>query len=276
MATRASDTSSSYQQRHSNVVGPERWLSILGGLGLTLAAMRGGALRRAALGVAGASLLTRGATRYCPMKAAATGQAPLSKGFGEQMRRMTSALGAGTAAASIHSMEDLYRAELQELGSAESQLIEALEQLDPQIPQPELRQRLQDYRMELQARCREIEQLLQSRAADPAAHPDEGMEALVLEMHKMLKIPDSDVRDAALAASVQRIIHYKIAGYGSIAAYAKALGREDEAARFAEYSDRDKTIDGELSEIAKRSLNPLAARTAAAQGMPAGVEGRAH
>jgi len=73
------------------------------------------------------------------------------------------------------------------------------------------------------------------------------------------------VRDAAIVASIQRIVHYKIAGYGTIAAYAKALGRTDEAAHFAQLADRDKSIDAELTELAKKTLNPVAVRAPAEQ-----------
>ena len=48
----------------------------------------------------------------------------------------------------------------------------------------------------------------------------------------MWRVCAANVRDAAVTASVQRIIHYKIAGYGAIAAYAKALGREDRSGAF--------------------------------------------
>ena len=80
----------------------------------------------------------------------------------------------------------------------------------------------------------------------------------------MWRVCAANVRDAAVTASVQRIIHYKIAGYGAIAAYAKALGREEDAAHFAQLADRDKAVDAELSELAKGTLNPEA--TAAPQG----------
>src|SRR5687767_3332508 len=96
------------------------------------------------------------------------------------------------------------------------------------------------------------------------------MRALIDETEKMWRVCAANVRDAAVTASVQRIIHYKIAGYGAIAAYAKALSRIDEAAHFAQLADRDKAVDAELSELAKGTLNPDA--TAAPQGEPAPSE----
>jgi ferritin-like metal-binding protein YciE len=86
------------------------------------------------------------------------------------------------------------------------------------------------------------------------------MRALVAETEKMTEVAGDAVRNAALVASLQRLLHYKIAGYGTVAAYAKSLGRADEAERFGEYADRDEALDEELSAMAESSLNPLAAQ----------------
>lgn len=278
MATREQDFSSSWRERRSNVLGTERLASIAGGLGLAAAALRGGGpLSRALLGVAGAALLSRGATRYCPMKAAATGQTTLGRGFSEQARRAISAIRGGTA--SIGSMEEMYRAELQELDSAESLFVELLESVGPQITHPTLRERLQGYATEMHSRRDDISRILESRGADPHAHPDQAMEALVGETHKMAKVAGASVRDAGLVASLQRIIHYRIAGYGTVAAYAKALDRLDEAARFAEYVERDRALDEELTELAKGTINPQAVRApsqTARVTTAAAMEGRPH
>ena len=77
----------------------------------------------------------------------------------------------------------------------------------------------------------------------------------------MARVCAPTLRDAAIVASLQRIIHYKIAGYGTIAAYAKSLGRTEEAAHFSELASRDKAVDAELTRLAKGTLNPDAART---------------
>lgn len=283
MATRAQDfpsTASTWSQRRSNVEGPERWLSLAGGLGLAAAALRagaGGPLPRLLFGLGSAMLLSRGVTRYCPMKAAMTGQATLGTGFGEQVRRaLASVRGGGTA--TIATMEELYRAELQELDSAESQLIMLLEEIGSQIAHPPLRQRLQAYATEMHSRRDDISRILQSRGLDPMQHPDQAMEALVTETRKMSHVAGAGVRDAGLIASIQRIIHYRIAGYGTVAAYAKALDRIEDAARFAEYADRDKAFDEELTELAKGAINPQAVRAPQqpARSETAGLEGRPH
>jgi ferritin-like metal-binding protein YciE len=229
-----------------NLGTAERWLSLLGGVGMLLTTRRGGRFGRVARGALALSMLTRGATGYCHVKAAL-------------MNRAGDALADLTGSERLDSLEGMYEAELQELHSAEGQLDQLANDLARTMTHPELAFRLQEYATELQARRRDLENFLARIGADVRNEVDDAMRALIAETEKMWRISAANVRDAAVTASVQRIVHYKIAGYGAIAAYAKALGRVSEAAHFAQLADRDKAVDVELSDLAKGTLNPDAA-----------------
>jgi ferritin-like metal-binding protein YciE len=260
-----------------NVTGAERWLSILAGVGLTLAAARrGNPFKRLLYSTAGASLIARGATGYCAMKAALNENKPLSAGLQEQWqrtRRGINQLGTAThledvrkrvlgrTTQNIDNMHTLYAMELQELHSAEGQMRALVDEAASLLVHPDIATRLSSYANELRARVIELEGVLSSIGAPARAHPDQAMRALIDETHKMARIAASNVRDAALMSSLQRIIHYKIAGYGTIAAYAKSLGRTEEAGRFASFADDDRRIDEQLSESAKIALNPEASHS---------------
>jgi ferritin-like metal-binding protein YciE len=254
-----------FQPRPDNVGVAERWLSALAGLTLLLSATRGrGVVAALTRGAAGLSLMARGATGYCPMKAAMQGQSTIGEGVQEQWNRLTAQVGDAAqrnrerSASVIDSMDAMYTAELQELHSAESQLIMLARELMRVIANAQLAFRIEEYATELSVRKADLEGLLDRRSADRREHPDDAMRALIQETHKMADVSAENVRDAAVAASIQRILHYKIAGYGTIAAYAKALGRPGDAEHFAQLADRDKSIDAEITEIAKRILNPEA------------------
>jgi ferritin-like metal-binding protein YciE len=229
-----------------NLGTAERWLSLLGGVGMLLTMRRGGGFGRVARGALAISMLTRGATGYCHVKAALK-------------NRAGNALADLTGSERLDSLEGMYQSELQELHSAEGQLDQLSNDLARTMTHPELAFRLQEYASELQARRRDLENFLARIGAGVRHDVDDAMRALVAETEKMWRISAANVRDAAVTASVQRIMHYKIAGYGAIAAYAKALGRVSEAAHFAQLAERDKTVDAELSELAKGTLNPDAA-----------------
>ncbi len=249
----------SLSQRPGNLGSPERWLSAAAGIGLLLSATRGGALGRLARGGAALSLLTRASTGYCAVKSAMQGESTLQDGLRQQWQRLTEAIAAPSVVTErIDSMEALYALELQELHSAEMQLCALANKLVPIVSNAPLAFRLQEYATELQSRRVDLDSLLARIGADAREHPDDAMRALIVETDKMMRVCAENVRDAAIAASVQRIIHYKIAGYGTIASYAKALGRHEQAGHFAQLVDRDKAIDAELTELAKATLNPSA------------------
>lgn len=230
----------------SNIGTTERWLSLLGGIGLLLTTGRGGGIGRMTRGAVGLSLLARGASGYCVVKAALADRAP-------------DALGDFSDTGRLDSMDAMYEAELQELHNAEGQLAELTNDLARTMSHSELAFRMQEYATELHARRGDVEGLLSRISANVRAHTDDAMRALIDETEKMWRVCAANVRDAAVTASVQRIIHYKIAGYGAIASYAKALGREEDARHLAQLAERDRAVDAELSDLAKGTLNPEAA-----------------
>jgi ferritin-like metal-binding protein YciE len=202
------------------------------------------------------------------MKAAMTGETSLTEGLKDQWQQLTSQVSQirETVAEPIDSLDSLYEAELQELHSAEAQFCSLAETLRSVIASSELAFRIEEYSTELKSRQVDLESLLARVGADVIGEADDAMQALIEETHKMAALADRNVRDAAVTASLQRIVHYKIAGYGTIASYAKALGRNEEAGHFAQLADRDKAIDTELTELAKGTLNPQAAKPSATKG----------
>jgi len=229
-----------------NLGSAERWLSLLGGIGMLMTTGRGGAFGRVTRGALGLSLLARGASGYCAVKAALTDRAPeLIADFANSGR--------------LDSMDAMYEAELQELHNAEGQLARLTDDLARTMSNPELAFRMQEYATELQLRRVDLEGILARLGASVRAHRDDAMRALIEETEKMWRVCAANVRDAAVTASVQRIIHYKIAGYGAIGSYAKSLSRHDDARHFTRLAERDRAVDAELSDLAKETLNPEAA-----------------
>jgi ferritin-like metal-binding protein YciE len=248
-------------QHERNLGTTERWLSLLGGIGMLLTTARGGALGRMARGAVGLSLLARGASGYCVVKAALEDRVP-------------DAIADFSGSGRLDTMDAMYEAELQELHSAEGQLAQLANDLARTMSHSELAFRMQEYATELQLRRVDLEGLLARIGASVRGDTDDAMRALVEETEKMWRVCAANVRDAAVTASVQRIIHYKIAGYGAIAAYAKSLARPDEARHFAQLADRDRAVDAELSDLAQGTLNPEA--TAAPAGEPESPSARPH
>jgi len=252
-------------------VGPvERLISLATGVGFAIAALtRGTVIGRAAASAASVLLITRGATAYCPVKGALLGESTLEDGFREQWSRARPG-----GLQEIHSLETLYVAELQELRSAETQLGRFLQGLAGTLQNTAFARQLEGYDTEIHSRGDDLTRLLRASGANPRQHADQAMRALLFETRKVSDVGDPSVREAALLSSLQRVLHFKIAGYGTVATYAKQLGRAEEAAQLAGYADRDKQLDGELTQMATSVVNTRAgAGTASAGGVGEGAAG---
>jgi len=163
----------------------------------------------------------------------------------------------GTIAVEINNFKDMYLAELQELVSVESQLADALLRMAGAATHPALKDLLIHHRAETETQKQRLVTILQKHGADPAAHTDQAMQALVKETRKMLgMLTGDDLRDAGLLASAQKLEHYEIAAYGTAAALAGQLDLRDEQKMLHRTLDEEKQIDTLLTQLAKREVNP--------------------
>ncbi len=160
----------------------------------------------------------------------------------------------------VGNFREMYIAELQELRSVEAQLVEALPKMADMAGHPELKQGIQTHLEETRSQQSRVEEILRRHNAEPGEHVDQAMQAMLQEAEKWANmVQDRDLRDAGLIASAQRVEHYEIAVYGSLATWAKQLGLEDLQALLA--IQEEKRTDERLSLLAKRMINPDAAAT---------------
>jgi ferritin-like metal-binding protein YciE len=162
----------------------------------------------------------------------------------------------------INSLRDLYIAELQEIRSVEGQLVEALPRMADVAGHPELKQGIQTHLEETRAQQSHVEEILRRHNAEPREHVDQAMQAMLQETEKWATmVQDRDLRDAGLIASAQRVEHYEIAVYGSLATWAKQLGLDEDLQALLSILEEEKRTDERLSMLAKRMVNPDAAET---------------
>jgi ferritin-like metal-binding protein YciE len=157
----------------------------------------------------------------------------------------------------ISNFKDMYIAELQELVSVEEQLAEALLRMAAAASHAALKNALVDHHAETLAQKERLLAILRSHGADPTAHVDQAMQALIRETRKMLSILEGDdLRDAGLIASAQKLEHYEIAAYGSAAALAGQLDLRGDQMLLHDSLLEEKEADAILTDIAKGEVNP--------------------
>ncbi|HYD30857.1 MAG TPA: ferritin-like domain-containing protein [Azospirillaceae bacterium] len=162
--------------------------------------------------------------------------------------------------ASINTFKDMYLAELAELHDAETQQAEALQRWMGVAQHDGLKKALHKHLEETQSQRDRLARLLQGHGVNPGMHKDQAISALLHESEKMKEILSSpDLTDAGLIASAQRIEHYEIAGYGTVATYASVLGLKEDQATLHDILEEEKAADGRLTALAKSAVNPDAA-----------------
>jgi ferritin-like metal-binding protein YciE len=160
----------------------------------------------------------------------------------------------------VDSFRDMYIAELQELRSVEAQLIEALPKMADMAGHAELKQAIRSHLQETRAQQARLDAILTRHGAEPREHVDQAMQAMLKEAEKWAgMVRDQDLRDAGLIASAQRVEHYEIAVYGSLATWAKQLGLDEDVRALLAILEEEKRTDERLSRLAKRMVNPDAA-----------------
>ncbi|MET0214752.1 MAG: DUF892 family protein, partial [Vicinamibacterales bacterium] len=70
---------------------------------------------------------------------------------------------------------------------------------------------------------------------------------------------DDDTMDACLIAAGQRAEHYEMAAYGTLVAWARAMGHAKAAELLQETLDEEKNADEKLSSLAEGGINQSAA-----------------
>jgi ferritin-like metal-binding protein YciE len=160
----------------------------------------------------------------------------------------------------VDTFREMYIAELQELRSVEAQLVEALPRMADLASHPELKQSIRAHFDETRLQQDRLDEILRRAGAEPREHVDQAMRAMLQESEKWARmVEDPDLRDAGLIASAQRVEHYEIAVYGSLATWAKQLGLDQDMHALLRNMDEEKRADEKLSTLAKRVVNPDAA-----------------
>lgn len=162
----------------------------------------------------------------------------------------------------MDTLKDLYIDQLQDLYSADRQSLEMTKKLADAAKDEDLTAGLQRGVEGIQRGIDTVVPIIRKHDAEPTGEFCKGMEGLVKEAkaHALkTEFTDDDVRDAMIITQYQRMVHYGIAGYGCLVAFANRLGLKDEADQLKACLEQTRDGDREMTRIAERDVNPSAA-----------------
>lgn len=164
----------------------------------------------------------------------------------------------------IQTLHDALVHDLQDLYSAETQLIKALPKMAKSSSHEELSAAFEEHLEETRGHVERLEKALKLLEAGPGREKCKAMEGLIAEGKKVLEEDAAEeVRDALIISVAQKIEHYEIAGYGTARTFAQLLGEDKVADLLEDTLDEESQADEKLTEIAESTVNADAEAAAA-------------
>ncbi|KAB8141623.1 ferritin-like domain-containing protein [Chloroflexia bacterium SDU3-3] len=161
----------------------------------------------------------------------------------------------------VETLRDLYIEQLQDLYSAETQLVEALPLMAQAATNPLLKTAFQEHLGETKTHVKRLEQIFKQIGEKSGSQTCKAMKGLIKEGEEMIKAKgDPAARDAGLIAAAQRVEHYEIAGYGCVRTYASQLGDQSCVDILQQTLDEEGMADKKLTQLAEQVINLEAER----------------
>jgi ferritin-like metal-binding protein YciE len=161
------------------------------------------------------------------------------------------------------TMHDAFVEELRDTYDAEKQLIKALPKMAKAASSTELRAAFEAHLEETRGHVDRLEQVFESLEEKVRGKHCDGI-AGIIEEGKSIMGEDFEkaAMDACLIAAGQRAEHYEMAAYGTLVAWARAMGHTEAADLLQETLDEDKAADETLTTLAEGGINQEAAEHA--------------
>jgi len=153
----------------------------------------------------------------------------------------------------IKSIEDLFLHELSDIYSAEKQLTRALPKLARAASAQALAQAFESHLEETHGQVERIDRIVERLDIKLKRVKCSVMEGLVDDGREIVDaIAKGPLRDAALIGAAQKVEHYEIAAYGTLAALARQIGYDDALPLILDTLEEEKNADKKLSGIAEQ------------------------
>jgi ferritin-like metal-binding protein YciE len=165
------------------------------------------------------------------------------------------------------TLHDAFIDELRDTYDAERQLTKALAKLAKAATSAPLREAFQSHLEETQVQIDRLEQVFETLDEKARGKHCEGIAGIIEEGKAVMEEDfDDATMDACLIAAGQRAEHYEMAAYGTLIAWARAMGHDEAADLLEQNLDEEKAADEKLSSLAEGGINQSAAETAHGEG----------
>jgi ferritin-like metal-binding protein YciE len=157
----------------------------------------------------------------------------------------------------LKSPTDMLTQELKEIHSAERQLSRALPKLAKAASSQRLREMLEQRREQGATLIEAIDEALEELGTTRARKKNDAIEGLIEDANQHVEeISDKKMLDAALIGAVQKVEHYCIAAWGTVASMGRLLEQEKVVEAMERVLEEGKRFDQEMTQLAETEVNP--------------------
>jgi ferritin-like metal-binding protein YciE len=144
---------------------------------------------------------------------------------------------------------------LKDIYYAEKALTKAIPKMIKNATSQELIEALTNHLEETKGQVKRLEEVFQTIGEKAKAETCDAIDGLIEEAEGIMEDTEKgQMRDAGIIAAGQKVEHYEIATYGTLAAYAGFLGLEEAKSLLAESLQEEKAADEKLTEITPAAL----------------------
>lgn len=150
---------------------------------------------------------------------------------------------------------------LKDIYWAEKHLAKALPKLQKASTSEELAMAFEKHTQETILHAEILEQVFVMLGEKPVAKKCEAMAGLLEEADVIIEDTEDGtmIRDAALILAAQKVEHYEIATYGTLAVFARNMGQDEVAELLGQVLENEKATDVALTTVAEGFINKEAA-----------------
>ncbi len=171
------------------------------------------------------------------------------------------------------TLHDAFIEELRDTYDAEKQLTKALPKIAKAASSPDLRAAIESHLEETKGHVERLEEVFASLDEKVRGKHCDGIAGIIEEGKSIMEEDfDESTMDACLIAAGQRAEHYEMAAYGTLVAWARAMGHDEAAELLEQTLEEEKAADQKLTSLAQGGINRDAAEVAHPGGSAKGRE----
>ena len=165
--------------------------------------------------------------------------------------------------AEMGTLHDAFLDELRDTYDAEKQITKALPKMIKAATAPDLRASFELHLEETRGQVARLEEVFANLGEKVRGKHCDGVAGIIEEGKSVMEEDfDEPTMDACLIASAQRVEHYEMAAYGTLVAWARAMGHTEAADLLEQTLDEEKATDEKLTALAESGINQEAADAA--------------